>query len=641
MAFQFRAPGIGAKPATGNDMSMTVPADALVGELLVAEVGQNNTGGTLTVPSGWTLFPTAGKFVSGSPSSTRGWLAWKKCTLGDIGATQTWHSTSTSGMHGIVTSIYNDAGGTFPAAPQDTNASSGANSVSTLATGAITTAQANELLVAIAFTGLSGGNTFTPPSGFTEAGDTTNLAGAGTLAFMLQASAGAVGGQTFTASTTVNAFGTIIAAFKFTPSRTLPLSAALSSSSNTRTLPLSAALEEESSDTTVTYSIAAGADDADITSGPTFNAIRTDLRGFGFSENTFLRFTGIAVPQGVTITAASIDFKDTGSGLSGVCASFIQASDVDDGVMPTDATTAASIAAAATTASVAWTLPARVTNATVTTPDFASVVQEITDRAGWASGNAIVIVFNPDDSKSVDFNMRRYASFEHTTLDPALLSITYSTAVTLTRTVPLTAALSKAGNTRAVPLSAALSRTGNTRTVPLSAALSSTLTRTVPLSAALSSTLTRTVPLSAALSSTLTRTVPLSAALYSTLTRSVPLTASLSRAGNTRIVPLTAALSRASLTRTVPLSAALLKTLTRTVPLTASLATTRTRTVPTSAALSRAGNTRTVPLTAALSGAAAHRLDAAVPTVRNMTATPTIRDTTPNPTIRNTTVEWS
>lgn len=202
---------------------------------------------------------------------------------------------------------------------------------------------------------------------------------------------------------------------------------------------------------TVTVSIAAGTDDGDITSGPTFNNTRIDVRGFGFSENTFLRFTGVAVPQGATITAATITFKDTGSGISGTCAAFIQASDVDDGVMPTNTTTAASIAAAVTTASAAWTLPARSAGATQTTPDVAAVVQEVVDRAGWASGNAIVFVFNPDDSQSVDFDMRKYASYEHATLDPAQLSVTYSTVAAVSFAPTITSTSTVSATLRSVP----------------------------------------------------------------------------------------------------------------------------------------------------------------------------------------------
>ena len=69
---------------TGNVASVTIPATAVVGDLLVVGVGSNYGYAGLAVSAGWNLVTTA---LNGSFHNMNLW--WKVCTAGDIGAVPT------------------------------------------------------------------------------------------------------------------------------------------------------------------------------------------------------------------------------------------------------------------------------------------------------------------------------------------------------------------------------------------------------------------------------------------------------------------------------------------------------------------------------------------------------------------------
>jgi hypothetical protein len=107
-----------------------------------------------------------------------------------------------------------------------------------------------------------------------------------------------------------------------------------------------------------------------------------------------MRFTGIDIPQGAIITAASIQFQ-TDETDSVATSLEIRGQDADDTAAFTSADGNIS-SRPVTAASVAWS-PAAWTSvgeagADQRTPDLSPVIQEIVDRPGWASGNAMVII---------------------------------------------------------------------------------------------------------------------------------------------------------------------------------------------------------------------------------------------------------
>ena len=105
----------------------------------------------------------------------------------------------------------------------------------------------------------------------------------------------------------------------------------------------------------------------------------------------YFRFEHVAVPQGATIDSAYIKLDWEG----GEEVDFLVAAvDVDDFDRPTDNTYAAHDTE--TTASVTWNLPSEGSQNSglyfKTSPDIKTVIQEIVDRTGWSSGNAIGII---------------------------------------------------------------------------------------------------------------------------------------------------------------------------------------------------------------------------------------------------------
>jgi hypothetical protein len=112
------------------------------------------------------------------------------------------------------------------------------------------------------------------------------------------------------------------------------------------------------------------------------------------AQRVGLRFTGVTVPAGATITAAWVQFQvDEASTAATSLTVSGQAADT----AATFTTTAGNISSRPrTAASVPWTPLAWPTvgerSTAQRTPDLAAVVQEIVGRPGWASGNALALL---------------------------------------------------------------------------------------------------------------------------------------------------------------------------------------------------------------------------------------------------------
>jgi len=141
--------------------------------------------------------------------------------------------------------------------------------------------------------------------------------------------------------------------------------------------------------TVLNLQVAASADDAmEMWAGsPTLTDATIALSGaddfWGF------RFLNVTIPQGATINTAVLSVYNFSSGdvtMRGI----IYANDVDDAAVFT--TTGGNIEGRAlTTANVVWSATFAFQNWN-NSPGIASVIQEIVDRGGWASGNALVIL---------------------------------------------------------------------------------------------------------------------------------------------------------------------------------------------------------------------------------------------------------
>jgi hypothetical protein len=114
-----------------------------------------------------------------------------------------------------------------------------------------------------------------------------------------------------------------------------------------------------------------------------------------------LRFQNVSIPQGVTITAAYLEFEtdETGSSPSTV------------NIVAEASNNASAFASSnynltgrpATLASVSWNIPAWDTvNQKHQSPDLSSVVQEVVDRSGWSANNSLVFMIEGSGTRTTE-----------------------------------------------------------------------------------------------------------------------------------------------------------------------------------------------------------------------------------------------
>ncbi len=117
-----------------------------------------------------------------------------------------------------------------------------------------------------------------------------------------------------------------------------------------------------------------------------------------------MRFKGIKIPQGATITSARLEFEvDTTSTTATNLT--IQGHKVTNSTTFTSSNNNISnrISTEATTASVAWNgVPNLAVNYKLVSPDLTSIVQEIVSQSGWADGNAMTFLISGSGNKIVE-----------------------------------------------------------------------------------------------------------------------------------------------------------------------------------------------------------------------------------------------
>jgi hypothetical protein len=136
---------------------------------------------------------------------------------------------------------------------------------------------------------------------------------------------------------------------------------------------------------------------------------------------TGMRFTGVNLPQGATITNAYVQFQV--DEVSTATASLTVAGQAADNAA-TFTTAAGNIASRPrTTATTSWnpaTWPtANARTEAQRTSNLSAVVQEIVNRANWASGNALVLFITGSGERTAE-------SFEGGTAKAPVLHIEYT-----------------------------------------------------------------------------------------------------------------------------------------------------------------------------------------------------------------------
>lgn len=136
-------------------------------------------------------------------------------------------------------------------------------------------------------------------------------------------------------------------------------------------------------------------------------------------RNAWYRFEGVSIPNAATITSASFGLQSY-TNYSGALNHDISAVDADNPGIPGGFGDINNWVL--TTATVAWD-ETSVSGSSVynMAPDIKTVIQEIVNRVGWVSGNAIIIVIE-DDGTSDTYWRPRAANESR----PVTLSVDYT-----------------------------------------------------------------------------------------------------------------------------------------------------------------------------------------------------------------------
>jgi hypothetical protein len=142
--------------------------------------------------------------------------------------------------------------------------------------------------------------------------------------------------------------------------------------------------------TALNIPVAASEDDANQTSTPTTVINNANATVDATNEHFGLRFRNVTIPNGATINSASLSVVPTASTFDEPLHVIAGFAHDDTPIFATSPTTNISDRAL-TTATVLWDSTDLGADGTTrfNTPDLSAIVQEIVDRPGWVSGNAL------------------------------------------------------------------------------------------------------------------------------------------------------------------------------------------------------------------------------------------------------------
>lgn len=169
---------------------------------------------------------------------------------------------------------------------------------------------------------------------------------------------------------------------------------------------------------TFSASVAASSDDAQETTG-TVTLTGTTLNANSANQTSGLRFLNVTIPPGSTITAATLTLNLINATYDDPDVTIT----AEANISPATFTTAASDISSRTdtTASVNWNAN-NIGLGQKPTPDLSTLVQEVINLSGWASGNAMAFFIK---GNNVDSTLR-WTAFDEGTDPPAELAVTYT-----------------------------------------------------------------------------------------------------------------------------------------------------------------------------------------------------------------------
>lgn len=154
------------------------------------------------------------------------------------------------------------------------------------------------------------------------------------------------------------------------------------------------------------YSPSSDANDGGWYTGPTSGVDAGGIAtvgnsGSGYTNGCWILFNNVTIPNKAGIREATLEVTSYSDKSLTTVNLKIAAHAVDDGTVPSNWTNMESKLSEKTTAQVAWSgISAWTQFSENAAPDIASVIQEIVNRAGWASGNDILIFIFDNSSSS-------------------------------------------------------------------------------------------------------------------------------------------------------------------------------------------------------------------------------------------------
>lgn len=138
---------------------------------------------------------------------------------------------------------------------------------------------------------------------------------------------------------------------------------------------------------------------------------------------SFYRFINVNISKGSTINSAYITFTAALGSTSTTCNVRIYGNDADNAVAPTNIEGFQALTL--TTAYVDWlNIESWTQGSSYNTPSLTNIIQEITDRASWQSGNALMFMTYGDDSSTNA--ARQPASWNSPAWTEPILTVTWT-----------------------------------------------------------------------------------------------------------------------------------------------------------------------------------------------------------------------
>jgi hypothetical protein len=430
------------------------------GDIALLVVTSENQAISLTTANGFALLGSATSKAAGTAASnpaSRLVVYWKRCVGGDSNPVVKDSGNNTEAQ------IYLFSGVRTSGDPWDVYAEGndgGANDTAGVIPGT-TTSVTNTLVVLINSTSYNGNSTaefsgwtnanlsgITEPAG-ADNSNTANLGGGHGLAYGSYASIGDYGSSTVTLAHTSYKGAMSIALVPETQSPTVTLNTPTDTATGQSATPTfnftGSDIEGNdieynvqvndsaifSADGDVNPQVAAATDDAYCATdgtgydsvGSGYVVLGTDYNNSDKSTVAGHRFQNITIPKGATITSATMNVVLQEN--SETIATNIYCEDADDAVAFANSAGVKPSDRSLTDAYTAWDLSTAWSAGTgYDSVDFSSCVQEVIDRDGWESGNALVILVKDDGTSGG--NNRTLYSYESSTANAATLTVEYT-----------------------------------------------------------------------------------------------------------------------------------------------------------------------------------------------------------------------